>query len=278
MEGTRVPRGASRLCRESPSTPLDRRARVLLFNANGNHVFGSPFVVLAPTAPSAVLGTRALRIGADSRPAMLGTRARPPARSSVAYDKQAIVCVKPFPVDTMSSPIIYLICGSTGAGKTTYAVQLSEKAGAVRFSIDEWMAALFWMDSPMPIESSWAMERVGRCYNHIWAVALQVAKRGVPCVLDLGFGQQNERIKFAQLARGAGFSVELHFLDVPASERWRRVQARNANKAATHQLPFEVTRDMFDFVESIWDSPTDAEMSSLNGILVSGPDSFLNRD
>ena len=43
----------------------------------------------------------------------------------------------------MSSSIIYLICGSTGAGKTTYAIRLSETVGAVRFSIDEWMAALF---------------------------------------------------------------------------------------------------------------------------------------
>jgi predicted kinase len=170
----------------------------------------------------------------------------------------------------MPSPIIYLICGSTGAGKTTYAAQLTAKVGAVRFSIDEWMAALFWMDSPTPIDSSWAMERVSRCYNHIWATALQVAKCGVPCVLDLGFGQQKERIRFANLAREAGFSVELHFLDVPASERWRRVEARNAEKAANYQLPFDVTREMFDFVESIWESPTDAEVAALNGIVVSG--------
>jgi predicted kinase len=173
----------------------------------------------------------------------------------------------------MASSIIYLICGSTGAGKTTYAIRLSEKVGAVRFSIDEWMAALFWMDSPRPIDSSWAMVRVSRCYTHIWAVALQVAKRGVSCVLDLGFGQHSERLKFAALAIEAGFSVELHFLDVPASERWRRIQARNADKPDTYQLPFDVTREMFDFVESIWNSPTDAEMASLNGIVVSRDDS-----
>ena len=48
----------------------------------------------------------------------------------------------------MTHPMIYLICGSTGAGKTTYAIQLTAKVGAVRFSIDEWMKALFWMDAP----------------------------------------------------------------------------------------------------------------------------------
>jgi hypothetical protein len=68
----------------------------------------------------------------------------------------------------------------------------------------------------------------------------------------------------------AALSVELHFIDVPASERWRRIEARNARKTKTYQLPFDVTREMFDFVESIWDSPTDAEVAALNGIAVAG--------
>ena len=44
----------------------------------------------------------------------------------------------------MARYLIHLICGSTGAGKTTYALELAERIGAVRFSIDEWMTALFW--------------------------------------------------------------------------------------------------------------------------------------
>jgi predicted kinase len=170
----------------------------------------------------------------------------------------------------MRYPIIYLICGSTGAGKTTYAIRLADKVGAVRFSIDEWMAALFWMDSSKPIDASWAMERVSRCYSHIWDTALQVAKRGVPCVLDLGFSLRSDRTRFADLAREAGLSVELHVLDVTARERWRRVQARNAEKGSNYPLPFDVTRDMFDFVESIWEMPTEAELATLNGIVVTG--------
>ena len=34
------------------------------------------------------------------------------------------------------SPVVYLLCGLTGSGKTTYARQL-EAAGAVRLSVDE---------------------------------------------------------------------------------------------------------------------------------------------
>ena len=63
----------------------------------------------------------------------------------------------------MQDHSIHLICGSTGAGKTTYALQLAEKLYAVRFSIDAWMAALFWMDTPQPLDPAWSIERVERC-------------------------------------------------------------------------------------------------------------------
>ncbi|MGD0192497.1 MAG: ATP-binding protein [Rhizomicrobium sp.] len=161
---------------------------------------------------------------------------------------------------------IHLVCGSTGAGKTTYAIALAERIGGVRFSIDEWMTALFWMDAPQPLDPSWSMQRVERCNAQIWATAVQVARRGVPCVLDLGLGQANVRAHLADLAERAGLTVQLHFLDVPADERRRRVQARNVEKGETHQLTFAVTRQMFDFVEAMFEPPTDEEMARLNGV------------
>ena len=166
----------------------------------------------------------------------------------------------------MQPHLVHLICGSTGAGKTTYSLRLSDRLGAVRFSIDEWMAALFWMDTPQPLDPAWSMERVERCLTQIWTVVLQIAARNVPCVLDIGFGQRQSRTRFAELATGAGLSVQLHFIDVPAQERWRRVEARNAQKGETYQLGFDVTREMFDFVESLWEPPTDAEMLAYNGV------------
>src|SRR5580704_10305241 len=72
----------------------------------------------------------------------------------------------------MQRHLVHLICGSTGAGKTTYALRLSEQLGAVRFSIDEWMATLFWMDTPQPLDPAWSVERFSRCMTQIWAVVL----------------------------------------------------------------------------------------------------------
>jgi predicted kinase len=133
----------------------------------------------------------------------------------------------------MQSRRVHLVCGSTGAGETTYALGLAGRLGAVRFSIDEWMTALYWMDRPAPLDPAWSMERVERCYGQIWETASQVASRGVPCVLDLGFSRAEDRLKFAALARGAGLGVELHFVDVPAEERWRRVEMRAYDRVTT---------------------------------------------
>jgi predicted kinase len=166
--------------------------------------------------------------------------------------------------------LVHLICGSTGAGKTTNASRLSDHLKGVRFSIDEWMAALFWMDTPQPLNAAWSMERVDRCQAQIWAITQRIATRNVACVLDLGFSQAQSRVKFAGLADEAGLSVQLHFVDVPAKERWRRVETRNARKGETYQLGFDVTREMFDFVEELWEPPTHEEMLAYNGVRTSG--------
>ncbi len=168
----------------------------------------------------------------------------------------------------MREPLVHLICGSTGAGRSTYALKLCGEIGAVYFSIDEWMAALFWMDSPAPNDPAWALERVERCMTQIWTVAARVAERSVPVVLDFGFGTPELRARFGNAAIESGFGVRLHVLDVPAQERWRRVQTRNAGAGATRHLAFAITREMFDFVEASWQAPGAAEMAALNGIRI----------
>ena len=169
---------------------------------------------------------------------------------------------------TGPSGVAHLVCGSTGAGKTTYAVRLAEELGAVRFSVDEWMSALFWMDAPQPLDPAWAMQRVQRCAAQIWRTAVAACKSGVPCVLELGLTTAATRARYVALAREAGLGVKLHAVDAPVEERWRRVEGRNRSQQGPEQLPFEVTREMFDFVESMWEPPTDAELAGCDGVRI----------
>jgi predicted kinase len=128
------------------------------------------------------------------------------------------------------------VTGSTGAGKSTFARDLAERVGGVRFSIDEWMTALFWMDSPEKKDFSWAMERIARCEAQIAAVSVSLAMVGVDAVLDLGFTLREHREAWLKRAREAGVAVELHVLDVPAEVRWGRVCERNGGRVRRSPL------------------------------------------
>ena len=160
--------------------------------------------------------------------------------------------------------MIHLICGSTGAGKTTYATRLRQQLGAMHLSIDDWMVTLFAPDKPAQPSWPWIEERVLRCERLILVTAIELARTGGPSILDLGLQRIDQRKRVADEAAVAGITVRLHFLDVAASERWRRVEARNEQQGETFRV--KVTRPMFDFIETIWQPPTPEEMSAFDGV------------
>ena len=161
---------------------------------------------------------------------------------------------------------IIMVTGSTGAGKTSYAIDLAGRVGGIRFSIDEWMTTLFWMDSPQPIKFEWTMERIDRCETQILEQVSALSDRGIPSVLDLGFTRIDHRARFAEAATAIGAAVSLHWIDILPEERWRRVQQRNEAKGRTFSMP--VDRAMFDFMEGQWQPPSDEEISAINGQII----------
>lgn len=162
---------------------------------------------------------------------------------------------------------VHLVAGGTGAGKTTYARKLAEEIGAARFSIDEWMTTLFWMDSPERIEFAWTMARIARCESQIREQVAGLIKIGVPSVLDLGFTKADHRRAFASFAEGLGARPVLHHLDLAPDVRWDRVNARNVERGDTYRM--QVDRGMFDFMEGEWEAPDEDELRAINGRTVS---------
>ena len=156
-----------------------------------------------------------------------------------------------------------MICGLTGAGKSTYAEKLRRDLGAVRFSIDDWNARLFFMDRDPASDFNWFYERVQRSCAQMRDTAEQVLEAGCPVVFDCGFTDRKERKIFYDWAARLDEPVLLHFVDVDSETRWGRVQQRNAERGATFAL--EVTRDMFDFMEGIWQAPEADELSEATG-------------
>ncbi|MEM1314612.1 MAG: ATP-binding protein [Pseudomonadota bacterium] len=164
----------------------------------------------------------------------------------------------------MPDPLIHLVVGGTGAGKSTYSSRLADEIGGLRFSIDPWMMQLYWKDSPAEPDFDWAIERVTRCVDQMCEVAGQAASRGMGSVFDVGFTTQENRSQVADFAISSGISAKLHWIDVDPDTRWARVQQRNREQGET--FAFAVTRDMFDFMETLWEPPTEQEMARLRGV------------
>lgn len=161
---------------------------------------------------------------------------------------------------------IHLVIGSTGAGKSTYARTLAAERGAVRFAIDEWMAALFFPERPEDAGFDWYMPRIERCTEVIWDVASQVVGAGSSVVLEIGLTGRAERAAFYARVDGAGLPLRLHVVDAPVDVRWQRVDERNRARGETFSL--EVTRGMFDFVEGMWEPPDADELTRRDGVVV----------
>lgn len=154
--------------------------------------------------------------------------------------------------------MLYFIMGATGAGKTTYALQLSRQLGAPYFAVDQWMKLLYLPDLTGEISFEWAIERVTRCEDMIWEISAQMHRLGMPVVLELGMTTREMRHRHRARAANIKADYQIHFLDAPADLRWRRVQRRNEQQGESYSFP--VDRSMFDFVERQWEYPSQEEL------------------
>lgn len=162
------------------------------------------------------------------------------------------------------SAVLHAIFGPSGAGKTTYAHAFARREGAVAFILDEWMARLFAPDMPQPLEYEWMIERVQRCEAQIWSTAAAVLAAGKPVILDMGLMRKVDRDRVREIAEGAGLPLQFHYVTAPADIRRARVAERNVVRGENFAI--EVTTDMFEFVEGVFEQPDAAE---LEGAIVS---------
>jgi predicted kinase len=158
---------------------------------------------------------------------------------------------------------VHLVVGSTASGKSTVARELAQSQGAVRFSIDEWMTRLFGPDRPEAAGYDFYAPRIERCSEQIWALVTELVRVGAPSVLEIGLTQRAARNAAYERVARAGLRLKLYSLEAPAEVRWQRVEARNQARGTTFSM--EVTREMFDFVEGMWEPPDERELAEHEG-------------
>jgi predicted kinase len=119
----------------------------------------------------------------------------------------------------MTEARLILICGLPGSGKTTLAKQLASEVPAVRFCPDEWKHDL-------GIDYYDEQARV-RLERRLWWLSQELLGLGQSVILENGFWAREERDELRLGARTLGVAVELHYLEAPVDELWRRLEIRN---------------------------------------------------
>lgn len=115
---------------------------------------------------------------------------------------------------------LIVVCGLPGSGKTTLSRRMAEARRALRLCPDEWMDALG--------VSLWDADTRSRVESLQWDIARDMLSLGMTVIVEWGAWGRAERDALREGARALGAAVELHYLDVPVDELWRRVRARGA--------------------------------------------------
>lgn len=134
-------------------------------------------------------------------------------------------------------PTAHLICGYMGSGKTSFARQLEEDRGAVRFTHDEWMVRYYGRNLPADKYAEYS----AHISKMIWEDALLALSLGRDVIMDFGFWRRADRDEARSRLRG--YDSQMYLVVCDEETAWARVEARN-KEATADSLPME--RHIFD--------------------------------
>ncbi|MEQ2525171.1 ATP-binding protein [Robertmurraya yapensis] len=133
------------------------------------------------------------------------------------------------------NPLIVMMCGVAGSGKTTFAQQL-EKIGFVRLSIDEeiWKVnGRYGIDFPVENYENYKVEAENRLRNEL--IRLLEDKQNV--VIDFSFWQRAKRNDYKKLIENAGGEWRLIYLKVSPEVLRERLKVRSKRFDANAAFP-----------------------------------------
>ena len=150
------------------------------------------------------------------------------------------------------APVLHMVCGKIGAGKSTLTRRLAAQPKTVLICEDDWLARLY----PNQIR---ALVDYVRCAGrlrevmagHIEALLLT----GTSVVLDFPSNTPSTRSWARGIFQKAGASHLLHYLDIPDEICKARLRARNLSG----EHPFETTDAEFDQITSHFVEPAAQE-------------------
>jgi predicted kinase len=149
-------------------------------------------------------------------------------------------------------PVVYLICGFAGAGKTTFAKKLERKTGAVRITKDEWSIRLIGNDPTIDGYAEWDRKIIGLSRNF----AFYLAGKGIDVIIDEGFWAKEERDEMKRKIEAVGAKAVMYYVETPIETIRERVAGRNSNLTKDS---FKIGEEMLDNYLMHWQPPSEDE-------------------
>jgi predicted kinase len=142
------------------------------------------------------------------------------------------------------APVVYLLCGLTGSGKTTYAKEI-EAVGAVRLTVDEKVYARhgrYGVDYP----TSEYFERERPVVEELRRRLVELIESGRDVVFDHGLWRRDNRDAYKRLVEEHGGRWRLLYFKVDREVLLQRLADRNRRSDA-NAMPL-LAADLEDFI------------------------------
>ena len=150
----------------------------------------------------------------------------------------------------MPTPLVYMLCGLTGSGKTVYAKRLEAK-GCVRLSIDELVQARhgrYDVDYPAHDYLRFYDEAVTELDRRL----VELLEAGQSVVLDHGLWKRSNRDRYKRMVEAHGGRWRLFYFKANPEVLRRRLAERNRRTDAN---ALTVTDDMLTAFLARFEAP-----------------------
>ena len=133
-----------------------------------------------------------------------------------------------------AAPTLTIMRGVSGSGKSTVALQLVDREGAIRIRSDVERKRLYGIDSTVNASAGidngiYSEQASVRTYARLAELAQQVIEAGYPVVVDAAFLRAGERREFHDLAERLGARFRIVEVTAAADELRRRIAQRSGD-------------------------------------------------
>lgn len=156
-------------------------------------------------------------------------------------------------------PILIIINGLPGAGKTTLSRRISEQFHFPLFSKDAFKEIFF---KTLGIKDrSWSMELGKTAISTMLLAAESTLKKGVPCIIESPFQPHFGQKDIENLLKNAPAEIIQIFCSLPPQERIQRLLHRvhNGERHPGHQDPDSFTAEEYAVLVNTELDPMDIE-------------------